>query len=378
MIKYIAIAMLMLLYACGISTTDVEEPSDNTQADVMQIDISRTDTIIVYGKDSVISKIITVTDTIIEQTVDTVISVFRIDTVDVFHTDTVKMVDTIVTTVYDRIVDTAFIDRVDTVDIHSIDTIRVVDTVTIISHDTIYSKVNDTTFVERIDTVIQVNQNKPILRDTSITLSMTIAGTTVSRKFYGKTANGIFYDTTLYTYGFTCGRWCNANGYCFIRESYASVPVNATMDYSDAIYPVGNVSCEAGTYYYLGHRPRSGADAVMISKCGLVKSIAEPYVTSVDTLHFSGWRNVSEKDISMLNSNLAELIPSDSSIFLSESFRQLNSEHPACAGDGCHNYINHYRTVKDTYVANVATQYGITTREEPTRYMCAYDLNESN
>lgn len=336
-------------------------------------------------------------ETQLELAMDSITATIKPDTVTIRHIDTVKTTVTKVDTVKKTIRDTLVVNKTkyDTITVNN--TVVKVDTVvksdTLVKTNTIHDTViinqtdtlvtNDTLIIK--DTVIEVHKianNQEILRDTAISLSIEQDGATITRIFHGKVANGVFYDTTLYEYGFTCGLWCRDNGTCWVNTS-GSFPTNATRAFSDAIFPSGSTNCSVGTYYYLGHQlvDRSGygrgTDTVMVNKCGLLKSINQPYVTSKDTTRFPGWRTVSEKDIKWLGNEIEVLIPQDSAIFLSESVKTLNTDHPACSGSGCHNYIQSFRTGSDTYVANVATQYGITTKEKPTRYMCAYDLNKS-
>lgn len=354
MLKYALTIMTLAFAACGISTPDPVDSGSPDSPEVMTIDITQNDTIVVYNTDSVITKVITISDSIVTRTVDTVVTVFRIDTVGITQFDTLVKVDTVVVTVYDRIVDTAYIEHTDTINTYSVDTVRVSDTITVIQIDTLFTGIHDTTIVEITDTIVNTQLSKPGLRDTSITLSMEVDGATISRTFYGKVANGIFYDTTLYQYGAISG-----------KDDMRMYPTNSTVATHAGYYALGANARQSGG------SAMSASDTSAISKCGLDKQITQFFVDSRLVHRFSGWRLVNERDIYLNKDNLDQLIPADSSIFLSVSYASHNNQM-FCYGYGCTNNS----TYTDTYVANVATQYGITTKEKPTRYMCAYELAE--
>jgi hypothetical protein len=137
-----------------------------------------------------------------------------------------------------------------------------------------------------------------------------------------------------------------------------------------SVYPNESFRCTASAYYAIG--ANGGGVGNMISKCGLTTNIKEAFVNTQYANYFPGWRMVYEKDIRNLGNEIEQLIPPDSSIFLSVSYAS-HSNTQYCYGPDCTSKSN-----DNTYVANVATQYGITTKEKPTRYMCAYDLESTN
>ena len=298
----------------------------------------------------------TVRDTVIlnktkVQTDTVVVNKTKYDTVTV--KDTVMKVETLIKR--DTVIKTTTVHDTVVVNTLNTDTVTVKETVTkvdtLIKRDTV-TKVN--TIHDTIVEIHKISDNQELLRDTSITVSMEYNGSMLSRTFYGKVANGIFYDTTLYEYGKICGYTCNANGYCYINTSTSN---------TISVYPKKSFRCNSGAYYAIG---AIGDDkGSMISKCGLAMNIKEAFVDGQYVTYFPGWRMVSEKDVSRLGHEIETLIPADSSIFLSVSY----ASHPNTQ------YCYGPTSNDNTYVANVATQYGITTKEKPTRYMCAYDLN---
>lgn len=244
------------------------------------------------------------------------------------------------------VIDTSINSKLDTVYVSSADTIVHIDTIINIISDTNYIIKYDTLYIVNKDTVL-IRQDEELPRDTSVTLSVIVDSSVITKTYYGVVYKNVFYESQTYPLGYTT---------YFDHNTFHIV--NTTYDGASKISYKVDITSNAS----------SGKDNVYIThQCGIIakpdyKDIAwtaEPITKRIG----NNWRVFNELDANKMYKWLNKITNNDTTLLYVSTIEMQQVSFQQ----------------SETFSAN-ATKQGVNnlavgyTNRFKLKYACVYDL----